>query len=59
MMRDSGIIQGFNDQRLRLVRGCPCMKEFGEERVCINDDDVLHVKSIILDPSFIRATLLR
>jgi hypothetical protein len=28
------------------------MKEFGGERVCINDDDVLPVKSMALDPLF-------
>ena len=28
------------------------MKEFGDERVCINNDDVLPVKSMSLDPTF-------
>ncbi len=28
------------------------MKEFGDERVCINNDDVLPVKSLSLDPMF-------
>ncbi len=52
MIPDSAIIQGYNDQRIRLVRGCPCMKEFGGERVCINDDDVIPVKTMVLDPQF-------
>ncbi len=36
----------------RLVKGCPCYKEFGEEKVCINDDDVLPIRAISVDPSF-------
>ncbi len=52
MMPDSAIIQGQNDQRIRLVKGCPCMKEFGDERVCINNDNVVPIKSMQVDPLF-------
>ena len=41
-----------NGNRIRLVRGCPCYKEFGNEKVCVNNDDVLPIHSISIDPSF-------
>ncbi len=40
----------------RLVRGCPCYKEFGDEKVCINGDDVLPIRAISVDPSFFAKT---
>lgn len=36
----------------RLVKGCPCYREFGEERVCLNRDDVFPINAISVDPSF-------
>jgi len=36
----------------KLVKGCPCYKEFGVEKVCLNNDDVLPVNSISIDPGF-------
>ncbi|MHA1909426.1 MAG: hypothetical protein ACW98Y_19165 [Candidatus Thorarchaeota archaeon] len=36
---------------IRVVRGCPCYKVFGNERLCVNDDDVLEVEVIEVDPS--------
>lgn len=52
MIADSTIITGNNDDRIQLVRGCPCLREFGEERVCLNNDDILPIKSITIDPHF-------
>ncbi|MGQ4912027.1 MAG: hypothetical protein ACP6KW_07635 [Candidatus Thorarchaeota archaeon] len=36
---------------IRVVRGCPCYKVFGDEKLCVNDDKVLEVEAIELDPS--------
>ncbi|MGQ4912028.1 MAG: hypothetical protein ACP6KW_07640 [Candidatus Thorarchaeota archaeon] len=45
-------ILGLNSQtQERLVRGCPCYREFGEP-VCLNDDDVMPVSAISVDTSF-------
>jgi hypothetical protein len=35
-----------------IVRGCPCYKEFGEEKVCLNNDSVFPIRAISVDPSF-------
>ncbi|MFW9845522.1 MAG: hypothetical protein ACFFD6_02145 [Candidatus Thorarchaeota archaeon] len=43
-----------NDLRqgdIRLVRGCPCYKVFGDEKLCVNDDNVLEIEAIELDPA--------
>ncbi|TFG07375.1 hypothetical protein EU522_00775 [Candidatus Thorarchaeota archaeon] len=40
----------------KLVRGCPCYKEFGVEKVCLNNDDVLPINSISVDPGFFGQT---
>ncbi len=45
--RDSEVSQG----SIRVVRGCPCYKVFGNERLCVNDDEVLEVEVIEIDPS--------
>jgi len=37
---------------IKLVKGCPCYKEFGSEKVCVNDDDVQPISSISIDPTF-------
>jgi hypothetical protein len=34
-----------------MVRGCPCYKVFGDEKLCVNDDSVLEVEVIEIDPS--------
>jgi hypothetical protein len=34
------------------VRGCPCYREFGEEKVCLNNDSVFPINAISVDPSF-------
>ncbi|MHA1247934.1 MAG: hypothetical protein ACTSPE_11450 [Candidatus Thorarchaeota archaeon] len=36
---------------IRLVRGCPCLKVFGNETLCVNNDEVLEVNVIEIDPS--------
>ena len=36
-----------------IVRGCPCYKEFGgTEKVCLNNESVLPIRAISIDPSF-------
>jgi hypothetical protein len=52
-MNDSGsTMSGAVRREIRLVRGCPCYKEFGDESVCLNHDGVLPIKSISVDPAF-------
>lgn len=41
-----------SDEQGNLVRGCPCYREFGEEKVCLNSDSVLPINAISVDPSF-------
>jgi hypothetical protein len=39
----------------KLVKGCPCYKEFTgleKEKICLNNDDVLPINAISVDPSF-------
>ncbi len=36
---------------IKLVRGCPVYKVFGDERLCVNDDSVLEIEAIEIDPS--------
>jgi len=36
---------------IKLVRGCPCFKAFGDEKLCVNDDRVLEINAIEVDPS--------
>lgn len=36
---------------IKLVRGCPCFKVFGDEKLCVNDDRVLEIQAIEIDPS--------
>ncbi|MHA3963717.1 MAG: hypothetical protein AM325_009270 [Candidatus Thorarchaeota archaeon SMTZ1-45] len=36
---------------IKLVRGCPVYKVFGDERLCVNDDKVLEIEAIEIDPS--------
>ena len=37
---------------IKIVRGCPCFKVFGDEKLCVNDDSVLEIEAIEIDPSF-------
>ena len=36
---------------IRLIRGCPCFKVFGDEKLCVNDDSILEVDVIDVDTS--------
>ncbi|MBD3406352.1 MAG: hypothetical protein GF411_09600 [Candidatus Lokiarchaeota archaeon] len=36
---------------IRLVRGCPCFKVFGDEKLCVNDDEILEIDAIEVHPS--------
>jgi hypothetical protein len=36
---------------IKLVRGCPCYKVFGDEKLCVNNDSVLEIEAIEIDPS--------
>lgn len=40
------------EESIKLVKGCPCYKEFGPEKVCVNNDDVQPISSISIDPTF-------
>jgi len=35
---------------IRLVRGCPCLKVFGDEKLCVNDDSILELEVLEVDP---------
>jgi len=35
-----------------VIRGCPCYRQFGDEKVCLNNDDVVPINAISVDPSF-------
>jgi hypothetical protein len=39
------------ESSIKLVRGCPVYKVFGDERLCVNDDRVLEIDAIEIDPS--------
>ena len=41
-----------NQSTTRLVKGCPCYRQFGDEKVCLNNDDVFPINAISVDPSF-------
>lgn len=43
-----------------VVHGCPCYKEFGKtEKVCLNNDSVLPIRAILIDPSFFNSLQLK
>jgi len=51
---DTAQVRGKKGER-RLVKGCPCYKEFTgleKEKICLNNDDVLPINAISVDPSF-------
>lgn len=43
-----------NDELDHLVKGCPCYREFGDEKVCLNNDGVFPINAISVDPSFFK-----
>jgi len=52
MKLGASALAGASSGSPRLVKGCPCYREFGDEKVCLNNDDVLPIISISVDPSF-------
>ncbi|TFG29703.1 hypothetical protein EU528_09280 [Candidatus Thorarchaeota archaeon] len=36
---------------IKMVRGCPCFKVFGDEKLCVNNDSVLEIDALEVDPS--------
>jgi hypothetical protein len=50
---DSTSVAGPMSGSIRLVKGCPCFKEFGKEKVCLNNDDIIPIVSIAVDPMFL------
>ncbi len=50
---DSSAVTGSLSGSNRLIKGCPCLKEFGKEKVCINNDDVIPIITIAVDPMFL------
>ncbi len=49
---DSSIVESPTGASNRIVKGCPCLKEFGREKVCLNNDDVMPITTITIDPIF-------
>ncbi|MFW9787647.1 MAG: hypothetical protein ACFFE2_03275 [Candidatus Thorarchaeota archaeon] len=41
-----------SDHPTNLVKGCPCYREFGDEKVCLNNDTVFPINAISVDPGF-------
>jgi hypothetical protein len=35
-----------------VIKGCPCYRQFGDEKVCLNNDNVFPINAISVDPSF-------
>ncbi|MFX1485171.1 MAG: hypothetical protein ACFFCP_18480, partial [Promethearchaeota archaeon] len=54
MNLDSAELIG-HDDATNIIRGCPCYREFGEEKVCLNNDSVYPIRAISVDPSFFNA----
>ena len=52
MNADPSILTDSTNGPSHLVRGCPCYREFGDEKVCLNDDGVYPINAISVDPSF-------
>ncbi|OLS31260.1 MAG: hypothetical protein ThorAB25_04410 [Candidatus Thorarchaeota archaeon AB_25] len=52
MNAEPSTVSDSTDSPSHLVRGCPCYREFGEEKVCLNNDSVFPVNAISVDPSF-------
>ncbi len=49
---DQAVLKGNQDEPVTLVKGCPCFRQFGDEKVCLNNDDVLPVNAISVDAAF-------
>jgi hypothetical protein len=49
---DPGISSDYTEGPSNLVKGCPCYREFGDEKVCLNNDTVFPINAISVDPGF-------
>ncbi|MFW9975582.1 MAG: hypothetical protein ACFFDQ_09975, partial [Candidatus Thorarchaeota archaeon] len=49
---DRDVFSNSTREPIHLVRGCCCYREFGDEKVCLNNDSVLPINAILVDPSF-------
>lgn len=47
----SKVLEEQKESSIKMVRGCPCYKVFGDEKLCVNDDSVLEIEAIEIDPS--------
>lgn len=52
MERNQTTVKDTTREEATFVKGCPCFRQFGDEQVCLNNDDVLPVNSISLDTTF-------
>jgi len=41
----------------RLLKGCPCLMDFGTERICVNNDNIIPVRTIDIDVRSAQAAL--
>jgi len=41
----------------RLLKGCPCLMDFGTERICVNNDNIIPVRVINIDVRSAQAAL--
>ena len=46
------MLQEQDTSTIKIIRGCPCFKVFGNEKLCVNNDSVLEIEAIEIDPSF-------
>ncbi len=37
--------------RFHIIKGCPCYKEFENEKICINNDNLISISPIMIDPT--------
>lgn len=50
-MEQNTVLEEQEISTIKIVRGCPCFKVFGDEKLCVNDDKVLEIEAIEIDPS--------
>ena len=49
---DQNALSDSEDGPSHLVKGCPCYREFGDEKVCLNNDSIFPINAISVDPGF-------
>lgn len=52
MESDQTALKGNGQLSVTFVKGCPCFRQFGDEKVCLNNDEVLPVNAISVDTAF-------